>query len=221
MNGKLLVPDPPEAECFLFKRLTLEAGLDEADLFTLTWFYRSFGLHQDVPAKEHRYFSQRTIDVADRFISLWICFNSILRKHYGEGFSDREMIERAKNDFENAGGNLRLKEYYDTMCDPEYRENLKKLESLLPIRNMKNNTLVDMQNSSLIEVIYNIRCNLFHGRKDPTETNNRDFQLVRLAFYILAPLVIEYARQNDLIETCVNPEYQISQLENGIYFGSV
>jgi hypothetical protein len=92
------------------------------------------------------------------------------------------------------------------------------LKNLLPIKNMKTGKLLDMQNSTLIEIIYNIRCNLFHGRKDPTDTQNRDFQLIRLAFFLLAPLVIEYARQNELIETCVNSEYQISWLENGIFF---
>jgi len=218
MNGRLLEPDPEEASYFQFKRLSIEDGLDESDLFTLTWFYRAFGLYQPLPASEQRYFSQRMIDFADRFISLWICFNSILRKHYGERISDRTMIQRAKNDFENAGGTLPWKEYYDLMCDHEYRKNLEELKSLMPIKNMKNNESIDMSNKSLIEIIYAIRCNLFHGRKDPTDTETKDFRLVKFAFLLLAPLVIEYARQNDLIETCVHPEFEISELENGIYF---
>jgi hypothetical protein len=221
VNGELVVPDPPEVECFKFTRLGEGSGLDKSDLFTLTWFYRAFGLYQPIPRTEQRFFSQRTIDIADRFISLWICFNSILRKHYGEGLTDAEMIRRAKRDFENVGGTLRWKEYYDIMCDAEYRRNLEKLRNLLPIRNMKTNTLVDMTNSSLIEIIYQIRCNLFHGRKDPSDTNTRDFQLIRLAFFLLAPLVIEYARKNNLIETWVHAEYQISQLENGICFDAI
>jgi hypothetical protein len=198
--------------------MAIEDGLVEVDLFTLTWFYRAFAVYSQVPLNEQRFFSQRTIDAADRFISLWICFNSILRKHYGERMSDNKLIERAENDFINPGGTLRLREYYDTMVDHEYRTNLQRLIDLLPIRNMKNNQLIDMQNHSLIFIIYSIRCNLFHGRKDPTDTQTRDFELIRLAFLLLAPLVIEYARQNDLIETCVHPEFQIAQLENGICF---
>jgi len=221
MNGESIVPDPPEIQCFKFTRLGEESGLDAVDLFTLTWFYRAFGLYQPIPRNEQRFFSQRTVDVADRFISLWICFNSILKKHYGEELSDAEMIRRAKRDFENDRGTIKWKEYFATMCDHEYRRNLEELTRLLPVKNMKKNTWIDLTNSSLIEVIYNIRCNLFHGRKDPSDTQNRDFQLIRLAFLLLAPLVIEYARKNDLIETWVYSDYQIAQLENGILFDAV
>jgi hypothetical protein len=215
----LVTPDPPESEYFRFKRLGIESGLDESDLFTLTWFYRAFGLYQHVPSGQHRFFSQRTIDMGDRFISLWICFNSILRKHYGETLSDHLLIQRAEADFERTGGTLPLKEYYDTMNDSEYRKHLQELSDLLPITNMKNGQLVNFPGNSLIRVIYTIRCNLFHGRKDPSDyTETRDFRLIKLAFFLLAPIVIEYARQNDLIETCVHPEFMISQLEDGIYF---
>lgn len=215
MNGVRVIPDPPEANYFRFARFS---DLQQADLFTLTWFYRAFGLYQPVPSSLPKYFSERTIDVADRFISLWICFNSILRKHYGENLNDGQLIKNASDDFQNTGGTINLKQYYDTMSDPEYRGNLEKLKRLLPIRNMKNNQLLDFSNKSLIEIIYAIRCNLFHGRKDPTDTNSTDFELIRLAFFLLAPLVIEYARQYDLIETCVHSDFQISQLDNGICF---
>ena len=190
-------------------------------MFTLTWFYRAFGLYQPVPAGQPRYFSQRTIDIADRFISLWICFNSILRKHYGESNSDFTLIKMASKDLQEPEGILRLKEYFDTMYDREYRINLQKLENLMPIRNMKNNRLANMENSSLIEILYKIRCNLFHGRKDPSDIATRDYELVRLAFFLLAPLIIEYARKNDLIATCVHRAYKISHLENGIYFDAI
>ena len=56
MNGELILPEPPEAICFKFARLGEESGLDELDLFTLTWFYRAFGLYQPIPQQEQRFF---------------------------------------------------------------------------------------------------------------------------------------------------------------------
>jgi len=44
---------------------------------------------------------------------------------------------------------------------------------------------------SLIEVIYQIRCNLFHGRKD-TREDEKDFKLICLSYNILLPLFKEY-----------------------------
>jgi hypothetical protein len=101
MNGKLTVPEEA-TNYFKFKKLSVEDGLKESDLFTLTWFYRAFGLYQPIPSKVQKYFSQRTIDFADRFISLWICFNSILRKHYGEDQNDGDLIRLAKEDLASA-----------------------------------------------------------------------------------------------------------------------
>ena len=105
------------------------------------------------------------------------------------------------------------------MEDYEYRKNLHELKNLLPIRNMKTNALVNYPDISLIKIIYNIRCNLFHGRKDPCDyEETRDFKLIKLAFFLLAPIVIEYARQHNMIETYVSRDFEISWLENGIWF---
>jgi len=218
MNGTIFEPQTPEASYFEFKKVSAEDGLDDADLFTVTWFFRTFAFYQPIPRRLQAWSSQRTIDVADRFINLWICFNSILRKHYGEDKSDGAMIRLAKADFAQAGGIIHLKEYYDTMLDNEFRNNLEELRRLLPITNMKNGRQLDLTNSSLVEIVYQIRCNLFHGRKNPEDKDNRDFQLVRLAFLLLAPIVIEYARQNGFIHTCVPRAFTISDLEEGICF---
>jgi hypothetical protein len=44
---------------------------------------------------------------------------------------------------------------------------------------------------SFIDVIYQIRCNLFHGRKNVDE-NKTDYDLVTLAFDLLFPLFKKY-----------------------------
>ena len=51
--------------------------------------------------------------------------------------------------------------------------------------------------SSLMEVLYSIRCNLFHGRKDVGE-NEKDIQLVSLAYRILLPLFRRYLKEHPL-----------------------
>ncbi len=134
LNGRSIVPDE-STDYFRFKKMTIDEGLDESDLFTLTWFYRAFGLYQPIPPREQRFFSQRTIDFADRFISLWICFNSILRKHYGEDSTDGELIREANIDFRTDRATIPLKRYYELMKDHEYDVNLRELES--PLTNKK------------------------------------------------------------------------------------
>ena len=206
MNGNLLVPDPEEAQYFK----VLEFNEQQ---FTITWFYRAFAFYQKVPS-DNRYFSLRTIDVADRFISLWICFNSILRSLYGEDKRDDELLDKCKKD-------TKWQAYFEYMNDHEFREHLTKLKTLLPVKNMKNNKLINLSSEdfkSLISVIYQIRNNLFHGRKRPDDTDTDDYELIRLAYFLLAPLIIEYVRDNDLIATYVHPEFEIKGLENGIDF---
>lgn len=44
---------------------------------------------------------------------------------------------------------------------------------------------------SLIDTIYQIRCNLFHGRKGTQETTE-DYELICLAHNILLPMFKEY-----------------------------
>ena len=83
----------------------------EKDKFTLTWFYRAL-------------IKSRRIDVADRFISLWICFNSIIRKSYGEGLSDRALIKEAKKDgqWENIFKQVWKNPAFEQLCGYKAKE---------------------------------------------------------------------------------------------------
>jgi len=126
-------------------------------------------------------------DDADRFISLWIAFNGWLKKEYGENTNDRKMVERAK-------GNKTLKEIFRELSDGnrDFTINLSQLMGY---------TVIDMRDpsneqrekrctgdfESFLDTIYQIRCNLFHGRKS-FEEDKKDRELVTLALKLLRPL---------------------------------
>ena len=57
--------------------------------------------------------------------------------------------------------------------------------------NDEKNKKYDGTFESLIRTIYQIRCNLFHGRKDIND-DEKDIKLVYLAYDILLPLFKKY-----------------------------
>jgi len=130
---------------------------------------------------------QEYIDDGDRFISLWIAFNGWMKGKFGEAIQDKTLINRAKRakDIRQAFDDLKRD-------DCGFAECLKEL-SEYTVADMRH---LDVQSGmqrydgtfdSLIEVIYLVRCNLFHGRKEINE-DKKDFELVRLSYQILLPL---------------------------------
>ena len=133
----------------------------------------------------------RIIDDGDRFISLWIAFNGWMRGKFGEDIGDRSQIESVKRlqDFKEVFTQLRE----DNLA---FKESLDKLEGLSVVNMQFRNNREDIYEydgtfESLIEVIYQVRCNLFHGRKDIDE-DKKDIKLVSLAYRILLPLFKSY-----------------------------
>lgn len=129
------------------------------------------------------------VDDADRFISLWIAFNGWLKKKYGENTNDRRMVERAKE-------NKTLKEIFIELSTSDSdRDFIINLSQLMRYR------VIDMRDpsneqrekgctgdfESFLDTIYQIRCNLFHGRKN-FEEDQKDKELVTLALKLLHPL---------------------------------
>lgn len=119
------------------------------------------------------------VDDADRFISLWIAFNGWLKKEYGENTNDRKMIERAK-------GNKTLKEIFRKLFarDEDFTTNLSQLMGYIVIdmrdpSNEQKERRCTGDFESFLDTIYQIRCNLFHGRKS-FEENKRDRELAVL-----------------------------------------
>lgn len=134
------------------------------------------------------------IDDGDRFISLWIAFNGWLKKEYGENRREFQLIENVIDSNDMKAVFEKLKN-----GDGKFQESLNKL-SCYRVINMRDEhneaeyKQYDGNFSSLINTIYQIRCNLFHGRKN-VDDNKRDSDLIGLALNILKPLFKEYLKE--------------------------
>ncbi len=127
------------------------------------------------------------IDDGDRFIWLWIAFNGWMRGRFGESVDDSTLIN-----------NLSASTNYDLVYK-ELRSNRPDFEQLLnqlysyevkDMRHPDDLTRIKRYDGSfirLMKVLYQVRCNLFHGRKSPDE-HRKDFELVVLSYKILLPL---------------------------------
>ncbi len=203
----------------------IKMGDKESEQFTMTWFYRAMACTSNIDTNSPQY-GERHIDLADRFISLWICYNSILRESHGERLNDKQLIDAAGKDKD-----------WEEILQRKMGELCYYLNELMKytVKDMKSGnsiTLNSKEFEKLIQVIYQIRCNLFHGRKLPYEDKNSiDFKLIKLAHLILAPLVTEYLKSKDLvkIEYCQDygnvadsdfpkPVLEIEDFEGGFIF---
>ena len=135
------------------------------------------------------------IDDGDCFISLWIAFNGWMSGKFVNAITDKDKIESVKNmqDFKDVFNHLRGNDF-------AFKECLDKLEGISVVkmqfrRNREQVFRYDGTFESLIEVIYRVRCNLFHGRKNIDE-DKKDFELVELSYRILLPLFKAYLSMN-------------------------
>ena len=137
------------------------------------------------------------VDNADRFMALWVAFNGWLKKKYGESKTDKMLINKAKE-------NEELKSIFETnkAGNDEYKIYLTRLEQY-SVRDMRKpddenrNKEYDGSYESLIEVIYQIRCNLFHGRKNVDE-DEKDYELIEMAYHLLLPVFKEALRKDNI-----------------------
>lgn len=137
--------------------------------------------------------TERALDDGDRFISLWIAFNGWMKGEFGERGSDRALINEVKKNQTFKDTFIKVKN--DSV---EFHQNLDELSnySVLDMRYMDDPSKYkkyDGSFQSLFEVIYQVRCNLFHGRKD-VDDDRKDFELVSLSYNILLPLFKEYLK---------------------------
>ncbi len=139
-----------------------------------------------------------TIDKADKFISLWIAFNGWMRIEFREDLSDRNLIEKVKEkeEMKRTFNELRA----DNNKFSSYLNSLSKYQvvNMKEPENEEKWESYDGTFSSLIGVLYQIRCNLFHGRKN-IKQDEKDIQLVYLAFDILHPLFKKYLKDRKII----------------------
>lgn len=135
----------------------------------------------------------------DSFVSLWISFNA-WGTHKSRKETDRTMVEWAKEDYT-------LKETFNTLLkDSDFFHALKQLKGMCPIprhrkyKGSKEAIINDVREwEQVLEVIYVIRCNLFHGRK--SLRNEPDRQLVNLAYKILSKVFAGVVRHLKVSET--------------------
>lgn len=183
--------------------------------FTFTWFYRALAIADTPPSSTSPLYGQRRLDMVDRFLSLWICFNSILRNRYGEDVSDSMLITYAISD--DHWWNLVYR-----VDSAEFRGHLKDLKRFSPVRDMKNElrfaSLNDECFEELIPFIYQIRNNLFHGRKNPEDVALGDKERIELSFYLLAPLIVAYMDEAGLIREKFQPDFEYEWMKDGIWF---
>ena len=146
------------------------------------WFYKS----------EPDYFSS--------FTTLWIAFNAYYKAYYSyrggdRNFNNRRGIDKIKES----------KEHYELVKElvkksGDFRRNLRSLAHELkgqPLQNMQNRKELKLPEEALdsnseissdfyralVEIIYTIRNNMFHGDKEIV--SERDRRLVELAYKIL------------------------------------
>ena len=123
-------------------------------------------------------------------------FNSVIRKGK-ESFDDLTLIKRFYED-----------KYWNDIFKKvnkksDFNKYFKELKSLCPVENSQNQRKVSITNDNLedvIKVIYRVRCNLFHGRKNPNDVSSRDFKLIDASFRLLLELVLQHLINQDFVE---------------------
>jgi hypothetical protein len=118
-----------------------------------------------------------------KFVFLWFCFNAWLVFESGED-RDRRMLDWLKNSeasrlrapFELASGSEVFRGYLDTLA---------KMSPIESTGRRKRAVRIESPNdfAGLVEGIYLVRCNLFHGGKRPDDA--RDQKLVMTCGRIL------------------------------------
>ncbi|HKC68417.1 MAG TPA: hypothetical protein VKG26_09310 [Bacteroidia bacterium] len=116
----------------------------------------------------------------NKFICYWISFNCFYN-HRTNSSGDRTAINKLIND-----SNVTMS--YNGAITTETQSLLYNLKNVCPVYNLKNPSqgvnITDTSNfAQVVNVIYQIRCNLFHGGKG--ETDVRDLLVINAATPVL------------------------------------
>lgn len=119
-----------------------------------------------------------------RFMCHWICFNAWL-DYKSEKYTDREMLNWLKRQTQDTSDIIAS---YEAMkLTTVGIQNLESLVAMSPIIDSKGRTDIEISDvndrDNIIEAIYRIRCNLFHGNKRSSST--RDVKLIRCVNFIM------------------------------------
>ncbi len=120
-----------------------------------------------------------------KFLFLWICFNAWIDYRSGE-FLDSKMIEWLIGPTSSTSD--LILSYENAKKTEPFRRSLKTLVGMSPIkdsRDSRNQIRIKDENDfgNIVKGIYKVRCNLFHGGKEPNEL--RDQKLVEVSKRIL------------------------------------
>jgi len=128
----------------------------------------------------------RKFTVFDQFISLWFAFNS-WGTYLSRKDKDTDMLRWVKR-------NTTLCHVLEELIerDSEFVAKLQRLSQyevldMRPGHQRQSKSINDIQSlDQVLDVIYQIRCNLFHGQKSMIDPHDRE--LVELAFHILSKI---------------------------------
>lgn len=129
--------------------------------------------------------ARREADHISKFVFLWFCFNAWLAYESGED-TDREMINWLVRP---QAATSRLRAGFDVASRSDvFVGCLKTLADLSPItstghRRREVRTVSPDDFASIVEGVYRVRCNLFHGGKQASDL--RDEKLVTVCARIL------------------------------------
>lgn len=123
-----------------------------------------------------------------RFMCHWICFNAWLDHQSGK-YTDRQMLNWLKE--QSVDSSDIIASYEAMKLTTIGNQNLTVLVSMGPILDGKGREDIVMASiddrDNIIEAIYRIRCNLFHGGKRSSDT--RDTKLVSCVNHIMTKWV--------------------------------
>lgn len=145
---------------------------------------------KDLVSKWYHDRGKNETDPFYRFLCLWICFNAWLDFRANKA-TDRQMIEWLKQQDEMTSEIILA---YEKMAKTTTGEqSLKNFATASPIQDPKGgrpDITIDLSDrGSVIEALYRIRCNLFHGGK--RSSNVRDEKLVSYADSVLSKWLSE------------------------------
>ncbi|MCJ7455751.1 hypothetical protein MUP07_03280 [Candidatus Bathyarchaeota archaeon] len=146
-------------------------------------------------------------DPFDNFVCLWLAFNAWGSYVTGIESNDSDMKNRLKTD-------PRLVDSFKKhRQDPEFNKKLLQMKSVkIPThRTAPEYVCLNDEESfgEVLEVIYRIRCNLFHGRKDPEEQQERKY--VEWAAFVLDHVFNGIMNRSSFLEKRATVENQMNK----------
>lgn len=125
------------------------------------------------------------MDPIFKFLCLWICFNAWL-DYQSKKSRDRDMIDWLVT--QSPASSDLIRAYESAKQTEPFRRNLEALLKMSPIHDPRERyrsiVIQDLDDrKNIINAIYKIRCNLFHGAKEAN--NTRDEKLIRCTQKIL------------------------------------